>query len=51
VEHGKYFLADAGFFFNNALLVPYCEVCYHLSEWEHSTRCVVFIVCSYIISS
>ena len=33
VPPGKYYLADAGFRACDALLVTYCGVCYHLSEW------------------
>ena len=33
VPEGRYYLADAGYGFNNALLVPYRGVRYHLAEW------------------
>ena len=33
IPKGKYYLADAGFGTCDALLVPYCGVCYHLKEW------------------
>ncbi len=35
IPSGKYYLADAGFASSDALLVPYCNVRYHLSEWSH----------------
>ncbi|KAL1944221.1 hypothetical protein VTO73DRAFT_3406 [Trametes versicolor] len=33
VPEGRYYLADAGYGFNDALLVPYRGVRYHLAEW------------------
>ena len=33
VPEGRYYLADAGYGFNNALLVPYRGVRYNLAEW------------------
>jgi hypothetical protein len=33
VPAGKYFLVDAGFPLQPELLVPYCNVRYHLAEW------------------
>jgi hypothetical protein len=35
---GKYLLMDAGFGTCNALLVPYCGVCYHLNEWHQANQ-------------
>ena len=34
IPSGKYYLADAGFASSDALLVPYRNVRYHLSEWS-----------------
>ncbi len=36
IPSGKYYLADAGFASSDALLVPYRNVQYHLSEWSRS---------------
>lgn len=33
VPEGHYLLGDAWFGSCDALLVPYCGVCYHLKEW------------------
>ena len=33
IPPGQHLLADAGFPICDALLVPYCGVCYHLREW------------------
>ncbi len=33
VQPGKYYLADAGFPLDSALLTPYRGVRYHLAEW------------------
>ena len=35
IPKGRYYLADAGFASSDALLVPYQNVRYHLSEWGH----------------
>lgn len=34
IPDGKYWIADAGFASCNTLLVPYCNVRYHLLEWQ-----------------
>ncbi|SRR6266566_1635571 len=36
IPKGRYYLADAGFGSFEALLVPYQNVQYHLSEWSHA---------------
>jgi hypothetical protein len=36
IPKGRYYLADAGFGSSEALLVPYRNVRYHLSEWDRA---------------
>lgn len=36
IPRGRYYLADAGFALSDALLVPYRNVRYHLSEWNRA---------------
>jgi hypothetical protein len=36
IPKGRYYLADAGFASSEALLVPYRNVRYHLSEWNRA---------------
>ena len=38
IPNGRYYLADAGFASSDALLVPYRNVQYHLSEWGHASN-------------
>jgi len=38
IPEGRYYLADAGFASSDALLVPYRNVRYHLSEWKHGNK-------------
>ena len=36
IPDGKYYLADAGYPSCKELLLPYCNVRYHLAEWGHA---------------
>lgn len=47
VPEGRYYLADAGYGFVNALLVPYRGVRYHLAEWGRAAVRYVFVSCLY----
>ena len=41
IPEGRYYLADAGFASSDALLVPYRNVRYHLSEWDRTKEASV----------
>ena len=48
VPEGRYYLADGGYGFSDALLVPYRGVRYHLAEWGRANvRYTVLILISW----
>lgn len=51
VPVGRYYLADAGYGFNDVLLVPYRGVRYHLAEWGRAgLKYVIFSYRHYTIN-
>ena len=47
IPAGKYLLTDAGFPQEPGLLVAYCSVQYHLTEWGRSSTWYAVLFCSY----
>jgi hypothetical protein len=49
IPRRRFYLADAGFALSDALLVPYQNVWYHLSEWNHAKDAyVVYLLSKYL---
>lgn len=48
VPEGRYLLGDAGFGSSDALLVPYCGICYHLKEWRQANLRYVSVLMRWV---
>jgi hypothetical protein len=49
IPRGRFYLADAGFASSDALLVPYQNVWYHLSEWNRAKDAyMVYLLSKYL---